>query len=186
MANTAEDFENALVFVYSKYGDLITKTSVSAYDPDEKYIDVAEGLDSIEPKTRLQLLVVHRNGANEFSGIFETGIPGGFRVLIYDEHQRDVRVSVRRTINATAVISDMVTESETGTFDEPLPVMIENMSTTGVLVKSGRTRMDIGALLQIELRVDERTGILYGEVLREQRLADGTFGYGCKLYFFNK
>jgi len=186
MANTTLNFENALVFIYDVNNVLIARTSVIRHSADKKYIEVAEGLDKIEPKTRLQILIVHPSGASECSGMLKSERQGVFRILIYDERQRDVRVSVRRTVNAKAVISDMISEKDAGSFGEPLPVLIENMSTSGILIRSGKTRIDVGTLLQIELRVEKKTGILYGEVLREQMLTGGAYGYGCQLHFFDK
>jgi len=185
MAKTADSFENALAFIYDNNNVLVAKTSVIRHDPDKKYIEVAEGLDNIEPKTRLQILIVHPTGASECSGMLRSERQGIFRILIYDERQRDVRVSVRRSIHAKAVISDMVNDSEAGALGEPLPVVIENMSTSGILIRLGNTRLDVGTLLQIELKVDNKTGILYGEVLREQKLSAGAYGYGCRLHFFD-
>ena len=187
MANTAVNFENALVFIYDDNNVLIARTSVTKHNPDKKYIEVTEGLDnSIEPKTRLQILIVHPAGACECSGMIKGERHGVYRIQIYDERQRDVRVSVRRTVHANAVISDMINGSEAATFNDPVPVVIENMSTTGILIRSGKTHLEVGSLLQIELKVEKKTGILYGEVLREQKLSAGALGYGCQLHFFDQ
>jgi len=186
MANATENFVNALVFIYDSSNVLIAKTSVIRHNPEKKYIEVGEGLSNIEMKTRLQILIVHPTGACECTGMIKSERQGIFRILIYDERQRDVRVSVRRTVHANAVISDMINGTEAGTFSEPVPVVIENMSTTGILIRSGKTRLEVGSLLQIELKVEKKTGILYGEVLREQKLFAGAYGYGCQLHFFDQ
>ena len=199
MSDAMGHFMDGLVFIYNKNNELIVKTSITGHNPDKKSIEVSEGLDKIEPRTRLQLLIYHSGGASELKGILkESRQPGKFEILIYDEKQKDLRVSVRRTLNAPAVISDMVVDpdaevadadapvaGESGAMPPILPVTIENMSVSGVLITSGEMRLQPGTLLQIELKMGKKTGILYGEVLREQERDDGAFSYGCKLYFFN-
>jgi len=184
MANSEFDFVNSLVFIYDKNNKLITKTTVTGHNRDERYVEVSDGLDRIEPKTRLQLLIIHTQGASEYNGILVDARNGKYRILVYDEMKRDVRVSVRRTVNVSAIISDMVLETEERALEAPLPVVIENMSTSGILIKSRGMRLEMGALLQIELKADRKTGILYCEIVREQKQADGAYRYGCQLYFF--
>jgi hypothetical protein len=184
MANTTVNFKDALVFIYDKKNNLITKTTITGFNRDEMCIEVSEGLDKIEPRTRLQLLIIQTGGASEFNGILKSARKDKYEILVYEERQRDVRVSVRRTLSVSAVISDMVTEPESEALGSPLPVVIENMSTSGILIKSQEMRFEIGTLLQIDLNVDKKIGILYGEVVREQKHADGAYRYGCKLYFF--
>lgn len=194
MSGANGHLKDSLVFIYNKNNKLIAKTSVVSHDADKKTIEVSEGLEKIEPRTRLQLLIYHSGGASEFKGIVKQGTQAGkLEILIYDEKNKDARVSVRRTLNAPAVISDMIVnpeaeEQDLEESDAPapmLPVTIENMSVSGVLITSREMRLQTGTLLQIELKVDKKTGILYGEVLREQERDDGAHSYGCQLYFFN-
>jgi hypothetical protein len=65
-------------------------------------------------------------------------------------------------------------------------VTIENMSVSGILIRSQEMRIEAGSLLQVELNVQGKTGILYCEVIREHMHEDGAYRYGCQLYFFDK
>jgi len=185
MADPNGHYLGALVFIYDKNNDLVARTAITGHNRKEKTITVSEGLDRIEPKTRLQLLILHPGGASEYKGILKDSVQGKYDILIYDEHLRDLRASVRRRLDASAVISDMMTDSDQQAAKEPLPVIIENMSTTGMLILPQDTRLEIGALLQIELNMGNKTGVLYCEVLREQEHPDGERRYGCKLFFFD-
>jgi hypothetical protein len=185
-------FTDGIVFIYSNDGDLIAKTTVTGHNRDEMYIEVMDGLKDVKPGTRLQLLIVHPSGASEFSATYRTVRQGIYEISIYDERERYVRASVRKQLNASAVISDMDTSGiDKKPLSEPLPVRIENMSTTGILIVSEDTQLDIGALLQIEINVQSprpgttgKTGILYGEIVREEIHGD-LYKYGCKLFFFD-
>ena len=186
MAENAERFSDALVFVYSRNDVLIAKTAVLGFNRGKLFIKDTEGLKGVKLGTGLHLLILHASGASEMSGTLRKTHEGVCIISIHDERSRDVRTSVRHTINTSAVISDMVIGDEAETLEAPIPVMIENMSTSGVLLKSQDARLEIGALLQVEFNANGRTGILYGEVVREQKPTDKDYRYGCQLHFFNK
>lgn len=180
----AENFADALAFIYNRNDALIAKTSVTGYNRGRLFVREVDGLTAVKPGAGLHILVVHASGASEMSGTLRKTFQGICAISVYDELKRDVRTSVRRTLNTSAIISDMVTDSEVPAIDSPIPVTIENMSTSGVLIVSQDTRLPIGALLQMEFRTNGKTGIIYGEVVREQRPTDETYRYGCQLHFF--
>ena len=183
MANLARNFTDAIVFIYDTDNNLITKTVITAHNRGEMYIEVAKGLENIKPKTRLQLMIIHSGGASELNGSLKSIRQGIFEISIYGERQRDVRTSIRHTINASAVISDLVTDSDSEPLQEPIQVMIENLSNTGMLIQSPDERFETGTLLQIEFNINGKNVMLYGEVVRLQTQLNDETKYGCKLYF---
>jgi len=185
MPYLASDFTGFPIFIYDTKNNLITRTTVTGSNRDEMYIEVSEGLKDVKPRTRLQLLIIHSSGASELNGFLKIVRQGIYEISIYGERQREVRASKRRTINASAVISDMISEPQTETLKNPVAVTIENMSTTGILLRSKSKRFVIGALLQVEMNINGKILILYGEVIREQILSDNTYKYGCKLNFLD-
>lgn len=185
MENHASHFVDSPVFIYDIGNNLITRTTVTGCGKDDAYIEVTDGLENTRPGTRLQLIIIHPTGASELSGTLKVVRQGIYEISIYGEHQRDVRSSARRTINASAIISDMVSSFNEKAFGSPIQITIENMSTTGILIYSQEHRLDIGSLLQIEFDVRGKTCILYGEIVREQLQFGSAHRYGCKLYFFD-
>ena len=185
MAYLAGNFAGAVVFIYDNKNNLVTKTTITDYNRDEMYIEVASGLEEVRLRSRLHLLILNSGGATELSGFLKSVRQGIYEISIFGERQREVRASVRRTLNASAIISDMVTDSPEGGLAEPLPVTIENMSTSGVLVETQEMRFEKGSMLQIEFKAGGRTAIIFAEVVREQKQGDGAYKYGCKLNFLD-
>lgn len=181
MAYLASNFIDSLVFIYDGDNNLITKTTVTGQGKDEMYIEVTQGLEKIRIGTRLQLLIVHSAGASELNGTLKSVRQGIYEISIYGEHQRVLRTSDRHRLNAVAVISDMVTDSYTESLAEPLPVMIQDISRTGVQIRSRGTRFEMGAILEIEFSVREKSVTIFGEVIREQIHGGDVYSYGCKL-----
>ena len=186
MANLASNFSDALVFIYDKSNKLITETTITGHNRNEMYIEVAKGLENVKPKTHLQLLIIHSSGASELSGALKSVRQGIYEISIFGERHREVRTSVRRALNASAVISDMIVDAESERLEAPIQVTIENLSTTGILLKTNATRFEMGAFLSIEFTLHGKNVVLFGEILREQIQDGDTFKYGCKLYFLDK
>jgi len=183
MAYLASDFTDALTFIYDSKNNLITRTTITGFNRDEMYVEISAGLENVKLRSRLNLLIFRPGGASELSGFLKSVRQGIYEVSIFGEQQREVRTSVRRTLNASAVVSDMVSDSEPGAIYEPLPVTIENMSTTGVLVGTRTMRFKKGSILQIEFDLNGKTAIIFAEVIREDKQSDETYKYGCKLSF---
>jgi len=183
MAYLASQFTDSLAYIYDNDNNFIAKTTVTGHDRDEMYIEITDGLKKIKPKTRLNLLIIHPKGVSELYGTLKSVRQGVYEIAVYGERQRDVRAASRHKLNVPAVISDMVTEIAIETLPVPQHVIVENMSKTGILVKTSFKRFDIGSLLQIELEVNGKSLIIYGEVVREEIYEDQTFGYGCQLVF---
>ena len=202
MANLASNFTDALIFIYDSNNNLITKTFVTGHNRGEMYIEISEGLERVKPKTRLNLLILHSSGASELSGFLKSVRQGIFEISIFRERQRDLRTSVRHRLNASAVISDMIIETVLYDDDEialnteamtiketllggPIAITIEDLSSTGMLIKSRHIRFDMAAILKIEFVLHGKDVILYGAVVREQVHKNDVYRYGCKLYFPN-
>jgi len=77
----------------------------------------------------------------------------------------------------------LVTDSDSEPLQEPIQVMIENLSNTGMLIQSPDERFETGTLLQIEFNINGKNVMLYGEVVRLQTQLNDETKYGCKLYF---
>jgi len=185
MAYLASHFTDSPVFIYDEKNNLIAKTTVSGYDRDEMYIEVAKGLGNIRLKTRLHLLIIHSGGVSELSGFLKSTRQGLHEISIYGEQQREGRASERRLLKSSAQITDMVTDTSRDGLLSPFPVMIENISATGVLLESVNVRFEMGAFLQIEFSIGGKDVVLYGEIVREHIIDGGVFEYGCKLHFLD-
>ena len=186
MANFASNFTDAVVFIYDKDNNLITETTITGHNKVEMYIEVAKGLENVKPKTRLQLLIIHSSGVSELNGALKSVRQGIFEISIFGERQREVRTSTRHLLNASAIISDMVIGEELEKLENHINVTIENLSTTGILLKVRGNRFKIGTYLQIEFKLHNKNMMLFGEVLREQVIAKDTCKYGCKLHFVDQ
>ena len=185
MAYLASHFMDSPIFIYDEMNNLITKTTVTGYDRDEMYIEVPKGTADIKLKARLHLLIIHSTGVSELSGFLRSMRQGIYEISFYGEQQREGRTSNRRTIDAFAVISDMQTDSSTAGLQEPIHILIQNISGTGVLVRIENKRLEIGTILQIELNIGGKEVILFAEVIRERDIDGNTIQYGCQLHFLD-
>ena len=184
MASLGGSFTGSLVVVYDQDNNYITKTVITGHDKKDMYIELAGGLEKVRIGARLNLLIVHAKGASEFGGTLKILRQGRYEISLFGEKKRGARDSTRRTMNTVAVIKHYFFNNIRDTFNEPVDVIIENISTTGVSLKSMQTRFILSAVLEIEFNLHGKSVIIHGKVLREQENDDGSCNYGCKLIFY--
>jgi len=182
MAVTSKSFAGSLVFIYDKDNTLITKTSIASHNRVENYIEVARGLENVKLKSPLQLMIIHSGGTSEVSGTLKGFRQGLYEISIYNERKKDDRSKLRRTLNVDAIISEMFIDSVSKKPEEPIQIIIENLSTTGLLLRTATRRFDIGTFLQIEMKLFGKDVILFAEIVR-QEVKEDQQKYGCKLCF---
>ena len=183
MPYTMGNFTDSLVVIYDSENNYITKTVITAHNKLGMLIEVAEGLANVRLGTRLNLMIIHADGVSEFGGILKSWHSDIFEIGLFNERSRRKRSATRHTPNISAVIHSMIVGTTQEMLRSPMNVTIENMSTTGVLIRSPLAQLPVGAILQIELKISGRSVVLHGKVLREQENDDTSFGYGCKLMF---
>ena len=183
MPNIAGHFEDSLVVFYDNNNNYITKTIINDHDRHGNYIEISEGLENIEVGTRLNMLIIHPDGASEFGGVLKTARSGSYEVTLFNERWREARDSLRHTMNSPAAVKSLVVDSKQKVLQAPLLITIVNISTTGVLIHSNDTRFMLGCVLQIEFSIHGKSSMIYGRVVREQVYEDDSFGFGCQLIF---
>lgn len=183
MANSLGDYKDSMVLIYDDKDNLITKTTVTAHDKKTMVIEISGGLDTVKTGTHVNLLIIHADGAGEFSGIMRKPRFGVCEVALFGERQRKGRATARHLMNIPAVINNLTINNQQTALREPAQIVIENLSTTGILIKSSSFRFEAGHILQIEFNLNGKDVIINGKILREQINPDNTLGYGCRLIF---
>ena len=181
------NFKNCSIIIYDNNNNYITKTIITEHNKRENVIEISENLRNIDKEiSRLNVLIIHGEGAVEFSGTLRESRYDTSTVALYNERQREVRASIRHTLNSPAVIKSLISESGQMSFSPPLNMIIENISATGVLMKSHIEHFALGSIFEIHANIHGKNVVLYGSVVRKQMNADNTVRYGCKLIFIKK
>ena len=183
MANSVSRYTDASVVIYDKDDNLITQTNITGHDKNEMYVEVSEGLENIKPGTRLNLVIIHPEGAHKYSGMLRRARKGVYEISIFGERTRAARRATRYQLCANASITDIIVDSEPMTLSEPIQVTIEDISKTGILFKSPDLRFIIDVEVQMEVNIKGKDSILKAKIMREQEDANGVFSFGCELIF---
>jgi len=183
MTSITGSFKDAIAVIHDSNNNFIAKTTITAHDKKTMIIEIDDKMENVKTGTRLNLLIIHSSGASDFSGTLRKSGFGTCEISLFGERERKGRSAVRHTLNIPATIKDLMIKDKQESFREPLQVTIENLSTTGTLVRSPLGGFEKGYILQIEFNINGKDAIIYGEVIREQKNKNMTFSYGCKLIF---
>jgi len=183
MTSNIRELEDCPVIIYNSGGNFLIKAVVVEYDPNEMLLEVSEELPGIRQGERLLLLIIHSGGASEFSATARKVYNGRREMSIFSERQREGRAALRHELNSPAVIQNVIVDNVRMALQQPLQVTVENLSSTGALLKSVMRYFAIGNTLEIEVNIGGQDAMLYGKVVREQLNRDNTVSYGCKFVF---
>jgi len=183
MAGVAGSFVDALVVIYDKDYNYVTKTVVTGHDRKAMHIEIASVDEELRVGMRLYLLIIHGEGASEFRGVVRTVSFSMSEISLFAEKPRAGRGAVRHTLNVPASVSKLIIDREEHKPNEPMQVTIENLSSTGALVKSPVLYFEAGTILQIDFSIHDREATINARVVREQINSDNSYSFGCQLMF---
>ena len=189
MAGTAVNFKDCPVFIHDEEGNYIAKAIISAYFKPEMRIVISgghedpENFDDIKIGTRVNILIIHPDSTYEFGGVTRTNNGSSCEITLFRERERTGRASSRHSLDTPAFINRMIVDSAQEQFSEPVTVIIENISATGVLVRSPLMRFKKGTALEFEVNINGKDVLLDARVVREQTNDDGSDSYGCQFIF---
>jgi len=177
------NFQDCPVIIYDSDDRYITKAIITEHDKRDMSIEISDALEYIDQGSRLNVLIIQSGVAVEFSGRPRRVRSGRREIALFNERQRRPRAYTRHKINAPAVINSFITPAGQQPFSPPLEIIVENISSTGVLIKAPHGYFGLNSLLEIDVNIQGKDVILFVKVVREQGNADDTVSFGCKFIF---
>ena len=180
MANGVKRYENCPVFLYTENGNNIGQTVITEHDRHNVSIVVPDTFSDITSGARLNVLIIYDGGASEYNGIARGISAGGREISLFNQRQRDSREATRHAVNLPALIEHQIIDLERRPLPAPLNVVIDNISTSGALIKSPVGLFARGTYLEILFQVSGSENLLFGEIVRLRQNVDNTWDYGYK------
>ena len=172
--------KDSTAIIFDEFQNCISKTIIADFDRDDMSVFVQDTMAHVRHGAPLSLLIIHSGGVSEFNGIAR-GLYNGFReISIFKERSREARVSARHVVNMPAVVKGTIVNSVQKPFDIPLDVTVENISTTGALIKCKPGLLKVPSTLIVEMSIGGKLTSLTATVMREQLNDNKTSSYGCK------
>ncbi|MDR2908987.1 MAG: PilZ domain-containing protein [Oscillospiraceae bacterium] len=174
------NFSRCPAVIYDEGGSLIAKAIIVDHDRKTMTVTLLDGLDSVKAGTRLGVLIIHAEGASEFSATAR-GSTNGYRELaIFNQRSREGRAAPRRRADMPAFIKTLTVGESTRNFRPPFEVFVKNISATGMLINAPEGFFTAGASTEIIIRIGESETLLRGEIVRKTSQPDMTCDFGFK------
>jgi len=183
MANSMGNYTNSLAVIYDADNNCISRTMITGHDRRAMTVEISDALENIKAGARIKLLIIHHDSVSEFNGVLRRPRSGVCEISLFAEHEREGRTSSRHTLNRSGVVNNMIINRQQGPFPQPLNIIIENLSTTGILVKSPVGGFMVGSIIQVEFDAGGKEATVFGKIVRENINDDNTVSYGCQLVF---
>ena len=175
------DYEGCAVFVYDQENNRVAEAMILDHNRRDHIIRISHTLENVRSTERLNLLIVHPDEVNEYSGTLRSIIAGSRELALFRQRPRQGREAVRHEINETAVA--IIVDEELKPVSEDIQVTVVNMSTSGAMVKSQFARFKVGDALEIKMNFGGTESLLHAKIVRDRYLGDGIAEFGCKFVF---
>ena len=186
MSGNIKSFLGCPVMVYNDENELIIESAITDHNRTYNTIVISDELRGLENGTPLNLLIIHSAGAAEFRGTLRSLINNAQEIALYNERQREARGSQRHKLNVPAKINCRIIKTGREPFTPPLEIVIDNISISGVLIKSDKKSIELGSIFEIHANIHGKDAILYTSVVREDVNADNTYSFGCRFHFLDR
>jgi len=173
---------NCPVIVYDDKNTLIAKSIISEHYISDMIIRISNELREVQEGDRINLMVIHPASAITYSGTARRIRASMREVTLFNERQREARASLRHNLDSPA-IAKILKDGTPQSAENPVPVVVANISTTGAFIKSPVGSFEMGSKVEIDINIQDRRVLLYGTILRAVRNSDGSRSYGCKFFF---
>jgi len=172
----ADNYEGFPVVVYDSDGKYITKAAITEHDHRGKSILISDRLDSVKLGGQISVLILFPNVPCEFYATAKAVIDHAREISLLSQRPRVDRISTRHKIDTPAVVRGAIVDAEYQAFVAPLQVLIDNISTSGALIKTKEPFL-LESIVEIILNINGKDTFLYGEIVRETLNADNPWTY---------
>ena len=170
--------EGCVAYLYNESGDLLLRTTVSAYDPLKNSIEIDEAPE-LTDKSRYNLLILTEPSPHKYSCIAEIK-NDRVRLKIFNGEKKELRSSVRHTVNGRVKITAYLFEGKAYKLHTPQEALLVNISKGGVRLRMKANSLTIDDLVHINIQTGETQKILPALVVN-MFSPDENAEYGCKL-----
>jgi hypothetical protein len=178
--NTAKSYKGCPVFIYCPEDNFIAEATVLEHDINWNVIVISESLKD-HSASRFEIIILHPGGVSEYKGTPRT-LHGFREIALFKHHQRKGRSSDRHAIYEPAEIT--VVSADKKPISPARLLLVENISTTGVLIKSPEDYFNVKSILELKITISGKEVILYAEIVRIKE-NNNNYDVGCQFIFQN-
>ena len=181
------NYVNCPVIVYDDEKNFVTKAIITRHERMDRIIEISDDLEDISQLCRLSIVIIFAGGAAEYGGTRRKTRKGVCcEIALFNERQREGRASFRHKLNSPAKVTSLVVESGLKPFDPPVKAVVDNISTSGAYVIAPPGHFKVDSVLEINVNIQGKSAMLYGQVVRVQKVDERNSGFGCKFIFYKQ
>lgn len=167
-----------------KTGELLAKAAIINYDKARQIITIDSRYFISDESPRVTMLILLAESIIECQGVVRKFDSLGYReIAVFNTKEKESRTSVRYALQADAVIENILIAGGTSPLAESFPVTLRNISSSGALLSTSRTDLDIGTTFQLKLKIGGNDVVIHTSVVRIVSSKDGVMELGCSFSF---
>lgn len=167
--------------------DVIADTMIMEHDRKRQTISVDDrffGEGCVERLKYLSLLILQKSSILECKGSLRRRNAYGYReIALFHQQEKESRSTKRYVVKTPAKIENLVITGNLFSLNKPLDVMVENISTKGMLIQTRVGVLRIGADFLLKMNIGGSITMIHSTVVRIHGENESLGEYGCRLNY---
>jgi len=181
MAALGSDYTNNTVLIYSMSGTHLVETVIKSHDRSAQHIQVGIMPSELKANDDCKLLILSSPAPCEYQGkIKKEG--GNFIIAMFYGQEKESRASARYAVSTPAMIDTLIVDNEPYTLQNPIKVVLINISTSGVRFRAPYYSFEVGDEFQMHFDVSNSKKMLTATVINHIDNDNTSSDYGCRFF----
>jgi len=179
MAALGGNFTDYSVFIYDTYGNHLINTIVTDHDKVAKQVQVSTMPKELKVNDDCKLLILSSPTPCEFQGKVKK-VGGSQYIAMFQGYEKESRGSTRYSVKTPALISTLICDGEPYPLQNPVKVILLNISTTGIRFRAPFYSFQDGDIFKIHFIIKDSKKELTAEVVNHFDNEPQASDYGCR------
>ena len=179
MSALGSDFTDNTIFIYDTSGIHLKDTSVTSHDRRTQHIQVGAMPAELKINDNCKLLIMSSPAPCEFLGkVKREG--GNLYIAMFQGQEKESRGATRYPVTTPAMIDSFIVDNQEHPLQNPIHVVLINISTTGVRFRAPYYSFEEGDVFRMHLVISNNKRRITAEVNNyvDEELKHSD--YGCR------
>jgi len=173
------DFTGCSVLLYDTKGKHLGSTTIIEHDRRDRQIEVEEIPSGLNINDTCRVFILTSPTPCEFSGKLKK-VGSDLLIAMFQGQEKENRAATRYPVKTPARIEALIVDNKANELQEPIYVILINISTSGVRFRAPYFALIEGDIFRINLTINNTGKTMTAEVINSLDNGTKSSDYGCR------
>lgn len=173
--------ENRRIIINDLDGGFLADEKILGHNAIANTIQVQGSAYDWKSHTRLTILIFQGDQLLEFKGTTKKStVSSNIEIGLYQGKRKEDRKQSRYKLCTLGEVKSIVVENQNVFLHQPIPAMVKNISTTGILIMALTNCFQDNSIFQLHVPADSHELAVECRVVRKREVTQQLSEYGCR------